>query len=630
MNRSVTIVVVLAMGVLPVGFGAMAFGGQRSLWSEGGLFGRWQPTDEIVRLRTECSKTFDNHDGTYSVLVSGPLHRKDENDNWVDLPEAVVLAGRASPKVKPVPTFSVESTRIVGNGPGIDNHIWGADVPYFRCQYLYLSTELMFNGWITALGFYSDGDAQGGDTIMFASHWLKDTTATAFSSGAWDNPGTLTWGEGTLILPELEGWISLPMETPVMHVHGNSLLVSYYHQDGTVEASMWYRFHSTGEHRGKRGRSNSVNPPEQTIMTTAVDILITYIPVFPDIEPVTIIAPRDTVAYLANLAPQVVVRNNGPVPAIRYNVRLNVSNGYSNTQFRTELGIGDQTTVSFSNWTASPLGDFSVTCSTMLDGDTMPDNNLITTTGFVRLLDAQALVILSPGPLVDSGTAVTPSVRVRNNGNTTVSFPVLLTISGGYSNTVTATDLAPGEERVLDFPVWIARPRGNRTVTATTQLPGDQSIGNNTVSTTVMVRVLDVTPVAIVAPAATVDSGQSLVPTVRVHNPGNATVSCQVKLAIAPDYQQSVAVTNLAAAEYRNVVFPLWLPVLRGPATVRCSTELTSDANPGNDLRTSTTFVAVRDVGASAIEAPVCSVPTGLLAPRCRLVNPIRAIFGRR
>ncbi len=619
-SRSMTATFVLCAVLLAVGIAPAAPGPSQSvLWAEGGLFGRWQPADEVVELRTEHSKTFDNRDGTFSLLLSGPLHRLDSQGRWVDLDEAAVLANGGA---RGALLTGAESTRSIGNGPGIDNHIWGADVPYFRCQYLYLSTELMFNGWITALGFFGDGDGGGGDTINFARHWLKDTNYTSFASGAWDEPGNLAWGEGTLHIEERAGWVSQRLDEPVMHVHGKNLLVSYYHQDGTVERSQWYRFHSTGTtNRGKRGRSNSVNPPPQTVMTTRADILITYVPVFPDLQTVAILAPVDTVAHQAVVTPRATVRNNGPVPAISYSVRLNINGSYSNTQNKTELGIGGQTTISFGNWTASTLGDFAVACTTMLAGDTAPENNRATAAGFVRRLDAEALELVTPGAMVDSGERIVPQVRVRNNGNTTVTFPVLLTINGGYSNYAGAVNLGPGETRLLNFAEWTPPTRGSFTFTATTQLSGDQSSANNTVSRSVLVRVLDVAPVAITVPGAQVDSGQALLPAVTVRNRGNTTIQCELRVAISPDYSAAVTVSGLGPNESRSVALPQWLPVLRGPASVACTTSLAGDMVPDNDAIGGATFVAVRDVAVLSIEAPACSIPAGPIEARCRLMN---------
>ena len=93
---------------------------ERSFWARDGLFGRWNRADEVVALRTECSKTFDNHDGTFSLVVSGRLHRRDENGNWVELPE--------SDNVRPAPRLETDDTARVGSGVGYDNEMWAADV----------------------------------------------------------------------------------------------------------------------------------------------------------------------------------------------------------------------------------------------------------------------------------------------------------------------------------------------------------------------------------------------------------------------------------------------------------------------------------------------------------------------
>ena len=60
------------------------------LWSPKGLFDLWAPEDEIVVFRTENSKTFDNYDGTRTLVLGSVFHRMDESGNWVDLRESEV------------------------------------------------------------------------------------------------------------------------------------------------------------------------------------------------------------------------------------------------------------------------------------------------------------------------------------------------------------------------------------------------------------------------------------------------------------------------------------------------------------------------------------------------------------
>jgi hypothetical protein len=77
----------------------------------------------------------------------------------------------------------------------------------------------------------------------------------------------------------------------------------------------------------------------------------------------------------------------------------------------------------------------------------------------------------------------TPKVFVRNFGNTTQSIPVTLTITpGSYSQTQTATSLAPGASYMLTFPQFTApSSTGNLTMKAYSTLSGDQNTSNDTI-----------------------------------------------------------------------------------------------------------------------------------------------------
>lgn len=77
----------------------------------------------------------------------------------------------------------------------------------------------------------------------------------------------------------------------------------------------------------------------------------------------------------------------------------------------------------------------------------------------------------------------TPKVFVRNYGTTTQSIPVTLTITpGSYTQTQTATSLAPGASYMLTFPVYTApSTNGNITMKAYSTLSGDQNASNDTI-----------------------------------------------------------------------------------------------------------------------------------------------------
>lgn len=84
------------------------------------------------------------------------------------------------------------------------------------------------------------------------------------------------------------------------------------------------------------------------------------------------------------------------------------------------------------------------------------------------------------------GAVDTPKVYVRNFGTTTQNIPVTLTISpGGYSQTQTATGIAPGASYLLTFPTWTTPANGTAiTMKAYSTLSGDLNHSNDTVYNT--------------------------------------------------------------------------------------------------------------------------------------------------
>ena len=56
-----------------------------SKWSENGLYSGFRPQDEIMQYRTKDSKTFDNGDGTKTLMLVGDLHYLDINNGWQDI-----------------------------------------------------------------------------------------------------------------------------------------------------------------------------------------------------------------------------------------------------------------------------------------------------------------------------------------------------------------------------------------------------------------------------------------------------------------------------------------------------------------------------------------------------------------
>jgi len=204
-----------------------------------------------------------------------------------------------------------------------------------------------------------------------------------------------------------------------------------------------------------------------------------------DAQTISILAPTGTVNQGATLNPQAVIRNNSSI-AQSIPVRFTISDGYADDT-TVALNAGQEITVDFLQWTANTPGNFPVRCSTGLIGDMNVTNDTISGSVFVQNLDVQCLSIDDPAGAVNQGTVIAPKATIRNNGNTSQTFNVLFTITGGCSNTQSLT-LGPGASQQVTFADWTAGPLGTLGTKCTTQLVGDMNTTNDQSEGSVLVQ----------------------------------------------------------------------------------------------------------------------------------------------
>ncbi len=229
---------------------------------------------------------------------------------------------------------------------------------------------------------------------------------------------------------------------------------------------------------------------------------------------------------------------------------------------------------------------------------------------FARVIDVQPLSIDLPSPTIDSCAPFAPRATVRNNGNTTVSFPASITI-GAYSGAASVTALAPGATQQVAFsPDWQPQ-RGTHPVRCIALLSGDRVRTNDTLTRPVTVNVRDLAAVAILSPADTIVAGP-VIPRAVVRNNGTLREPCVVDFAIdatLPYYDSIALPAGLPFAD-TTLEFAEWdAPV--GSFTATSVASLPGDQVPGND--TARAGFAVRpagsfDVGVLAIVAPVGTI----------------------
>jgi hypothetical protein len=555
-----------ALAVL-AGLAALAFGGE---WGPGVMFARWSPQDEISSLRTEDSKTFDNHDGTRSVVIAGALR-------------------------PPVPPLDSDSTVHVGDERYDQSCVWYVGAHYFRCQHLYLDWEMGFSGVITRLAFYSD--SAGTDTLNQSYQWLNDVADTILATpDSWIAEGSEVW-QGDTVLSDT-GWKDLPLQAPFLHARGSNLLVSYRYLGGSSESlCKCYRTSYAGGSviriRAQWGANNNNPQPYMFQSAWRANILITYVPLSEafDVQTEAIVSPADSVIWQQPCVPKAVVRNNGISPA-GFAVQFRISDGYANSVNVYALQPGAEDTVSFPAWTPARGGLFRAQCSTCLARDSCHANDRETASVFVVCRDVGVSRILVPTGIVHPGDSVLPEALVWDYGTTDENPWVVMEILGNGAGVYVESarvSVASGDSALVPLArYWHANSLGEYAVTAWTSLTADMNHGNDTAYDSVTVRLpprRDVGVVAIAAPAGTVDSGATVTPCARLSNLGDLPETRAVRFTISdsPPYVGDTVFVNLAPHVEQDVRFPSWTARHCGIYTARCSLLSAPDDNPVND-----------------------------------------------
>jgi hypothetical protein len=340
-----------------------------------------------------------------------------------------------------------------------------------------------------------------------------------------------------------------------------------------------------------------------------------------DVGCTRIIAPPGTVNLGTVVTPACSVYNFGTASET-YTVRMKIGSGYSNPVTVTSHAAGTRVYVTFPSWTANTAGANAVTCSTELSGDAAPANNKVTGSVFVQTFDAQAVSIVAPTGNVLQGSVVTPLARVRNGGNTTVTFDVKFDLSDGYFNTQSVT-LNSAAETVLTFGSWTANTLGTLVTKCSTRLSGDMTPGNDKVTGSVTVNRYEVGVVAIVSPTDPSAPG-SIIPRATVRNYGNARQLTTVTMQInsATPYSQTVSLSGgLPAGADTAVDFPAWTAT-NGIYVAHCSVSTANDPVRANDTLSKAFRVGDVDVAANAILAPVGNFDsTQVVTPSAKVQN---------
>jgi hypothetical protein len=347
-----------------------------------------------------------------------------------------------------------------------------------------------------------------------------------------------------------------------------------------------------------------------------------------DVGIVQIAIPSGTIDSTGPIVPQTRVRNYGSNNET-FNVTFRIGSGYTQTRSKT-LNVGIEDTVNFPTW-APIRGTYTTRCSTYLAGDVNHNNDTLSGTVTVRVLDVGVLTILAPSGTIDSEAVVTPRVKVKNYGSISSSFPVWFRIhlddsrfvrdvgqpfrvafskvktlpynwtknendfvkpsemldgklDQVYEDSIWLT-LGAGDSASIDFATWTPTIPDTYRLESFTELSGDINAQNDTsYGSVIVVRPLhDVGIVQVLAPVSIVDSGTIVIPTVTVRNYGTVSENFPVIFSIGNFYNDTV-VKNLGALQADTVSFTQWTAIQVGTHIFKCTTLLAGDINHTNDI----------------------------------------------
>jgi len=475
------------------------------------------------------------------------------------------------------------------------------------------------------------------DTLMFYFNSLAPINVFVYGDDR-GRPGTVL--DSIYWTPTTSGWNYLPIRDDSVSIQSGAFFVGYktfgstpsIGYDGTPPFSR-QGWEFTGDWAPMRFNENrdmkirvKVRPGFSNHNLGVGEILEPTEVIY---DSGTVITPSVRMTNIGQFA-----RDTGNVRFVLYDANSNVA--YADTAFGVQVRRGADTVVTFRSWMATPgalSGVYTPRCSVKtyaLDLDQSNDT-LSGLQFFVRYTDAGVTTILQPPDTIGYGVSVTPTARVRNYGNQSLSNLVVKYQIGGVYLGVETLPVLGGRQSVdVTFDPWTA-DSGSFGIGCWTELAGDQVPGNDTAFGNVRVNLFDIGALRIDEPVGSVVESTDVYPLVTVKDYGTLGGTCDVRFRIrdagnAVVYdttQTNVTVPNGDTVQLRFVKMWDALPV--GQYTSEAYTILAGDPNPANDTARNSFRVLpanFTDVGAVRIAAPGDSVSEFTpVYPQVRLYN---------
>jgi hypothetical protein len=151
--------------------------------------------------------------------------------------------------------------------------------------------------------------------------------------------------------------------------------------------------------------------------------------------------------------------------------------------------------------------------------------------------DCGVLEIVNLPSQNDSGQVVIPQALVKNFSRFPCNFSVQFSAEN-YVSTRQVTNLMPDSTALVVFDSWVLVRRGENICRCSTALAGDSNPANDFIFDTTFVCVYDVGLSQILSPTDTVWVGDTVRPTLMIHNFGNTQENFPVRFLITTDSEE--------------------------------------------------------------------------------------------
>jgi CARDB len=296
-----------------------------------------------------------------------------------------------------------------------------------------------------------------------------------------------------------------------------------------------------------------------------------------------IIEPVGKIIEGVTVTPRVAVENFGTATET-FSVAFTFK-GYSDVEEVFDLDPGNQTIVTFNDWTAGETAKYTTTASIQIGFDENASNDVMKDSFQVvnKLHDIGVTAISAPAGKITQGTKITPKAMVKNLGTEPESFNVNFSFPG-YSSTKKVANLMPGASQEVNFDSWTATAPADFTAWATAQLLREENKVNNSMKATfkVIKPKHDVGVTAILNPIGEITENSVTIPSARVKNFGTETESFTVTFEFS-GYSSAKKVTRLEPGKTATLDFDKWTPKDLNHYTTKVTTNLGGDEDKTNN-----------------------------------------------